>query len=46
VCACGREPEAELITQRAVAPTSGEVAQNSRAASAHLRAARKIEEHA
>jgi 16S rRNA (cytosine1402-N4)-methyltransferase len=46
VCGCGREPEAELLTTRAVAPTSGEVAQNSRAASAHLRAARKIEEHA
>jgi 16S rRNA (cytosine1402-N4)-methyltransferase len=45
VCACGREPEAELVTTRAVAPTPGEIAQNSRAASAHLRVARKIEEH-
>jgi 16S rRNA (cytosine1402-N4)-methyltransferase len=45
ICACGREPEAELVTTRAVAPTAGEVAQNSRAASAHLRVARKIEEH-
>src|SRR3954453_12402573 len=44
VCACGRDPEAELLTTRAVAPTPGEVAQNSRAASAHLRAARKIED--
>jgi len=43
VCACGRTPEAEPLTQRAVAPTPGEVAQNPRAASAHLRAARKIE---
>jgi 16S rRNA (cytosine1402-N4)-methyltransferase len=43
VCACGREPEAELLTTRAVAPTSGEIAQNSRAASAHLRAARKLD---
>jgi 16S rRNA (cytosine1402-N4)-methyltransferase len=42
VCGCGRVPEAELITQRAVAPTPGEVAQNPRAASGHLRAARKI----
>src|SRR4051794_32193491 len=46
ICACGRVPEAELLTQRAVAPTAGEVAQNSRAASAHLRAARKLEDHA
>jgi 16S rRNA (cytosine1402-N4)-methyltransferase len=44
VCGCGRVPEAELITQRAVAPTAGEVAQNPRAASGRLRAARKIEE--
>jgi 16S rRNA (cytosine1402-N4)-methyltransferase len=43
VCGCGRVPQAELLTQRAVAPTAGEVAQNSRAASAHLRAARKID---
>jgi 16S rRNA (cytosine1402-N4)-methyltransferase len=43
VCGCGRVPEAELITQRAVAPTAGEVAQNPRAASGRLRAARKIE---
>src|SRR5918997_160626 len=42
VCACGRTPEAELLTQRAVAPTPGEVAQNPRAASGRLRAARKI----
>jgi 16S rRNA (cytosine1402-N4)-methyltransferase len=43
VCGCGRVPEAEVITQRAVAPTPGEVAQNPRAASGRLRAARKIE---
>jgi 16S rRNA (cytosine1402-N4)-methyltransferase len=43
VCGCGRVPEAEVLTQRAVAPTAGEVAQNPRAASGHLRAARKIE---
>src|SRR5579884_3183153 len=35
VCICGREPEAELLTRRAVAP-------NPRARSAHLRAARKL----
>ncbi len=42
VCACGRTPEADLLTRRAVAPTPGEVAQNPRAASGRLRAARKI----
>jgi 16S rRNA (cytosine1402-N4)-methyltransferase len=43
VCVCGREPEAELLTRRAVAPTPGEVASNPRSKSAHLRAARKLE---
>jgi 16S rRNA (cytosine1402-N4)-methyltransferase len=43
VCGCGRVPEAELATNRAVAPTPGEVAQNPRSASGKLRAARKIE---
>jgi 16S rRNA (cytosine1402-N4)-methyltransferase len=43
VCVCGREPEAELLTGRAVAPTPGEVAQNPRAKSGRLRAARKLE---
>jgi 16S rRNA (cytosine1402-N4)-methyltransferase len=42
VCVCGREPEAEVLTPRAVAPTPGEVAQNPRAKSGRLRAARRL----
>jgi 16S rRNA (cytosine1402-N4)-methyltransferase len=42
VCVCGREPEAEMLTRRAVAPTAGEVADNPRAKSGRLRAARKL----
>jgi 16S rRNA (cytosine1402-N4)-methyltransferase len=44
VCACGREPEAELVSRRAIAPTPGEVAANPRAKSARLRVASKLRE--
>jgi 16S rRNA (cytosine1402-N4)-methyltransferase len=42
VCACGREPEAELLTRRAVAPTPGEIADNPRSKSGRLRVARRL----
>ena len=44
ICACGRTPEAEVLTRRAVAPTPGEVADNPRSKSGRLRVARRIEE--
>ncbi|MGZ5333250.1 MAG: 16S rRNA (cytosine(1402)-N(4))-methyltransferase RsmH [Solirubrobacterales bacterium] len=42
VCVCGREPEAELLTRRAVAPKAEERERNPRSASAHLRVAMRI----
>jgi 16S rRNA (cytosine1402-N4)-methyltransferase len=44
VCVCGREPEAELLTKRAISPGPEELEHNPRASSAHLRAALKIRE--
>ena len=43
VCVCGHEPEAELLTQRAVAATAGELAENPRAKAGRLRAARRVD---
>jgi 16S rRNA (cytosine1402-N4)-methyltransferase len=42
VCACGREPQAALLTRRSIVPSEGEIESNPRAASARLRAATKL----
>jgi 16S rRNA (cytosine1402-N4)-methyltransferase len=42
VCACGREPEAALLSRRSIVPSAEEVASNPRASSARLRAATKL----
>jgi 16S rRNA (cytosine1402-N4)-methyltransferase len=44
VCACGREPQAALLTRRSIVPSAAEVASNPRAGSARLRAATKLNE--
>jgi 16S rRNA (cytosine1402-N4)-methyltransferase len=44
VCVCGHEPEAELLSRRAVSPGPEEIEANPRSRSAHLRAALKIAE--
>jgi 16S rRNA (cytosine1402-N4)-methyltransferase len=46
ICACGRTPEAELVSRRAIMPGAGELAENPRASSGKLRAARKLEAEA
>ena len=43
VCVCGREPEAEALTRRAIGPSAGEVAANPRARSSRMRVARKLD---
>lgn len=42
ICACGREPEAALLSRRAIVPSADELAHNPRSASARLRAAVKL----
>jgi 16S rRNA (cytosine1402-N4)-methyltransferase len=42
VCRCGRTPEAELVTRRAVSPGPEEIERNPRSSSAHLRVALKL----
>ncbi|MSO40536.1 MAG: 16S rRNA (cytosine(1402)-N(4))-methyltransferase RsmH [Solirubrobacterales bacterium] len=42
VCVCGREPEAELLTRRAIAAGPEEVERNPRASAAHFRAAVRL----
>ena len=42
VCRCGRTPEAELVTRRAVSPSPEEIERNPRSGSAHLRVALKL----
>jgi 16S rRNA (cytosine1402-N4)-methyltransferase len=42
VCQCGREPEAEPLSRRALAATPEEIERNPRSHSARLRAARKV----
>ena len=46
VCVCGREPQAALLRRRSIVASAQELARNPRAASARLRAARKLnDEH-
>ena len=42
ICSCGRESQAEIVTRKGVRPTAEEVAQNSRARSAVVRAITRL----
>ena len=44
VCRCSREPEAELLSRRPIAPSPEEAERNPRSHSARLRVARKLRE--
>jgi 16S rRNA (cytosine1402-N4)-methyltransferase len=46
VCVCGREPQGALLSRRSIVPSAAELASNPRAASARLRAARKLTDEA
>lgn len=42
VCVCGKKPEIEILTKKPVLPSETELSENSRSASAKLRAALKL----
>lgn len=42
ICVCGNEPVVDIITRKPIAPTEGEIDENSRSRSAKLRACQKL----